>query len=214
MPKYVICPESFAPLFDTAEELLTPFFNNFVRNPEEGSNTIDKARYVFYRGDSMAIAMKQQLTSVLGPGAGVVIYQIGKAIGASDAKHYFEKTGVQDPAQRLALGPVVFALSGYANVTVQPETIAVQDENFMLVVDHPNSYEAEAHLKTGLPIDAPVDFLNAGYAAGWCSEAFSLKLEGKEIACKAMGAAQCRFVVAPARRLRGRVKEMKALYNL
>jgi len=88
MPKYVTCPEPFAPLFDMAEKLIVPFFDDFKRNPEEGSITIAKERYVVYRGDSMAIAMKQQLTSVLGNGAGVVIYQIGKATGAADAKFF------------------------------------------------------------------------------------------------------------------------------
>lgn len=214
MPKYVKCPEPFAPLFDMAENLIVPYFEDFKRNPEEGSITVAKERYVIYRGDSMAIAMKQQLTSVLGNGAGVVIYQIGKATGAADAKFYFEKTGVQDPGQRLAMGPVSFALGGYANVTILPESAPAPNEDFLLVYDHPNSYEAEAHLKAGLKTDSPVDFLNAGYSAGWCSEAFGIKLEAKEITCKAMGDAQCRFVMAPGRRLRDRVKEMKAVYGL
>lgn len=214
MPKYVKCPEAFAPLFETAENTIAPFFEDFTRNPEEGSITIASERYVIYRGESMAIAMKSQLTSVLGPGAGVVIYQIGKATGAADAKYYFEKTGVTDPGVRLAMGPVSFALGGYANVTILPESAPTPNDDFMLVYDHPNSYEAEAHIKAEISSDVPVDFLNAGYSAGWCSQAFGLKLEAKEISCKAMGHAQCRFVMAPGRRLRDRVKEMKALYSL
>ncbi len=74
--------------------------------------------------------------------------------------------------------------------------------------------KAEAHLKAGISSDKPVDFLNSGYSAGWCSEAFGLKLEAKEITCKAMGDAQCRFVMAPSRRIRDRVKEIKARYSL
>ena len=214
MPKYVKCPEEFAPLFSLAEDLISPVFDDFKRNPEEGSITISSERFVIYRAESMAIAMKEQLTSVLGPGAGVVIYQIGKATGAADAKYYFGKTGVKDPAQRLAMGPVSFALGGYANVTILPESSPAPNDDFLLVYDHPNSYEAEAHLKAGISSDKPVDFLNSGYSAGWCSEAFGLKLEAKEITCKAMGDAQCRFVMAPSRRIRDRVKEIKARYSL
>ncbi|MCK5842765.1 MAG: 4-vinyl reductase [Candidatus Sabulitectum sp.] len=214
MPKYVKCPDAFAPLFEMAENAIAPFFEDFKRNPEEGNITVSSERYVIYRGESMAIAMKEQLTSVLGPGAGVVIYQIGKATGAADARYYFEKTGVQDPGQRLAMGPVSFALGGYANVTILPESAPAPNEDFLLVYDHPNSYEAEAHIKAGISTEKPVDFLNAGYSAGWCSEAFGLKLEAKEITCKAMGDAQCRFVMAPANRLRERVKEIKAKYSI
>ncbi len=214
MPKYVNCPDAFAPLFEMAENTISPFFDDFKRNPEEGNITVSSERYVIYRGESMAIAMKEQLTSVLGPGAGVVIYQIGKATGAADAKFYFKKTGIQDPAQRLAMGPVSFALGGYANVTILPDSAPVPNDDFLLVYDHPNSYEAEAHLKAGISTSKPVDFLNAGYSAGWCSEAFGLKLEAKEITCKAMGDAQCRFVMATGPRLRERVKEIKAKYSI
>ncbi|MCK5786739.1 MAG: 4-vinyl reductase [Candidatus Sabulitectum sp.] len=213
MAEYVNCPPAFSPLFEAAEKVISPFFEDFSRNPEKGSITVASERYVIYRAESMAIAMKQQLTSVLGPGAGVVIYQIGKATGAADARYYFEKTGVQDPDQRLAMGPVSFALGGYANVTILPESTPAPNENFLLVYDHPNSYEAEAHIKKGIATTVPVDYLNAGYSAGWCSEAFELKLEAKEIFCKAMGDPQCRFVMAPSHRLRERVKEMKALYE-
>jgi predicted hydrocarbon binding protein len=214
MSRYVDCPPEFTPLFNMAEDIITPQFWDFKRDPDSGSITIASERYVMYRGESMAIALKQQLTSVLGPGAGVVIYQIGKATGAADARYYFAKTKIQDPNLRLAMGPVSFAFGGYANVRILPESQPSQDENFLLVYDHPNSYEAESHIKAHLSVDAPTDFLNAGYSAGWCSEAFELKLEAKEISCRAMGDAQCRFVMAPSHRLRERVKEMKARFSM
>lgn len=214
MARYVDCPDAFAPLFSRAEDIITPIFWDFKRNPEMGSIHVSDERYVLYRGDSMAIALKEQLTSVLGPGAGVVIYQIGKATGAADAQFYFKKTATEDPAMRLAMGPVTFAYGGYANVKILEDSSPSPDEDFLLVYDHPNSYEAEAHIQAGLKPDSPVDFLNAGYSAGWCSEAYGLKLEAKEISCKAMGQDQCRFVMAPTKRLRDRVKEIKAKYSL
>lgn len=214
MPRYVDCPLELESLLKEAEDVITPLFWDFKRDPEKGAITVSSERYVIYRGNSMAVALRHQLESVLGPGAGVAIYQIGKATGAEDARYYFEKTGIQDQELRLAMGPVIFALGGYAKVRILPESTLVPDENFLLVYDHPNSYEAEAHLKTGLSASKPVDFLNAGYSAGWCSEAFDLKLESKEITCKAMGDPQCRFVMAPCSRLRDRVKEIKNKYSL
>lgn len=212
MAKYVDSPDAMAPLFSRAEEIITPIFWDFKRQPEHGSIKVSDERYVLYRGDSMAIALKEQLTSVLGPGAGVVIYQIGKATGTADARYFFRKTGSEDPAMRLAMGPVAFAYGGYANVRILPESAPAPGEDFLLVYDHPNSYEAEAHIKAGSRPDSPVDYLNAGYSAGWCSEAFGLKLEAKEISCRAMGHENCRFVMAPMKRLRERVKEILEKY--
>jgi son of sevenless-like protein len=144
----------------------------------------------------------------------VVIYQIGKAAGKADARHYFEKTGIQDTILKLAMGPTSFALNGYANVTILPETSPTPDDNFLLVYDQGNSYEADAHIKARIIADGPVDFFTVGYSAGWCTESFGVQLEAKEVTCRAMGDPQCRIVIAPPRRIRGRVKEIKAIYQV
>ncbi len=214
MPKYVECPEPFEPLFEKAEEIMVPQFAEREWNPERSAFLLSGERYVMYRAASMAVALKNQLDQVLGAASGVVIYKFGKACGSSDAKFYFEKLGITDPAVRLAMGPVGFALGGYAVVKILPESVPAPNEEFLLVYDHPNSYEAEAHLSTGKISDKPVDFLNAGYSAGWCSEAFGITLDAKEITCMAMGDEQCRFVMAPPSRLRERIKEIKEKYGL
>lgn len=214
MARYVDCPDALAPLFSQAEDIVTPVFWDFKRNPEKGAVTISSERYMMFRGDSMAMALKDQLTSVLGPGAGVVIYQIGKTTGSADARYFFAKTGVEDPAMRFAMGPVTFAYSGFAHVRILEDSDLSPDEDFLLVYDHPNSFEARAHITAGVNPESPVDFLSAGYSAGWCSEAFGLKLESKEISCMAMGDQQCRFVMAPTKRLRDRVNEIKTKYGL
>ena len=214
MPKYVRCPDHFAPLFEKAEELLVPLFEDNEWDPERGAYLISNERYVMYRGESMAVGLKQQLERVLGKGAGVVIYQFGKACGTSDARYYFGKLDIKDPEMRLALGPVGFALGGYAIVDILPESAPSPDENYILVYDHPNSYEADAYIHSNIKADSPVDFLNAGYSAGWCSEAFGIKLDAKEITCRAIGDSQCRFVMAPRSRLIQRVKEISQIYGL
>ncbi len=70
MAKFVNSPDGFAPLFSRAEDIITPIFWDFKRNPEKGSITVSDERYVMYRADSMAIALREQLTSVLGPEPG------------------------------------------------------------------------------------------------------------------------------------------------
>jgi len=209
MPRYVECPEPFEGLFESAEGLLEPIFEQLEVSSGEGDVSIAGERYVMYRGDSMAVALRRQLEKVLGASTPTIIYQFGKACGSADARYVFEKTGAEDPALRLALGPVAFAMGGYAKVKILPQSAPAPDDSFLLVYDHPNSYEARAFINHGIETDKPVDHMNAGYSAGWCGEAFGLKLEAKEIRCRARGDDQCLFVMAPASRIRERAREIE-----
>lgn len=211
MPKYVECPEPFAGLFEQAEKILEPVFQNMRINSEQGAITVSDERYVMYRGDSMAVALRKQLEKVLGASTPTIIYQFGKACGSADARYMFGKLGVEDPALRLALGPVSFAMGGYAKVKILPQSKPAPDDSFILVYDHPNSYEAQAFINAGIETDKPVDHMNAGYSAGWCGEAFGLKLEAKEIRCRARGDDQCLFVMAPGSMVRKRAAEIEEL---
>lgn len=211
MPKYVECPEPFAGLFEQAEKILEPVFQNMKINSQQGSITVSDERYVMYRGDSMAVALRKQLEKVLGASTPTIIYQFGKACGSADARYMFGKLGIEDPALRLALGPVSFAMGGYAKVKILPQSKPAPDDSFILVYDHPNSYEAQAFINAGIETDKPVDHMNAGYSAGWCGEAFGLKLEAKEIRCRARGDDQCLFVMAPGNMVRKRAAEIEEL---
>ena len=210
MPKFVECPESFAGLFDNAEKILEPIFKELSIENEKGAISLGGERYVMYRGNSMAVALRLQLEKVLGSSTPTIIYQFGKACGTADARFYFEKTGVEDPIMKLALGPVAFALGGYAKVKVLPQSAPAPNDEFLMVYDHPNSYEAQAFINGGIKTTKPVDHMNAGYSAGWCTEAFGFKLEAKEIRCRARGDSQCLFVMAPASRIRSRIAEVEA----
>lgn len=210
MPEYVECPEPFEGLFEAAEKVIEPIFEQMKFDKKNGAISIAGERYVMYRGDSMAVALRKQLEKVLGASTPTIIYQFGKACGSADAQYMFEKTGLEDPAMRLALGPIAFALGGYAKVKILPLSNPAPDDSFLLVYDHPNSYEAEAYLNKGIKTEKPVDHMNAGYSAGWCSEAFGLKLEAKEIRCRAKGDDMCLFVMAPGSMIRQRIKEVEA----
>ena len=214
MARYVDCTDELAPLFSRAEDIIPPLFWDVKRQPEKGSINVSGERYALLRVHSLAVALHEQLTSVLGPGADVAIYQTGKAIGSSDALYYLSKTKSEECSLRFAAGPVTFAYQGFAKVRILEDSSVTPDEDFLLVFDHENAFEAEALMKKGVEVDGPVDFFNAGYSAGWCSEACGLKLDVKEVSCVATGHEQCRFVMAPVKRLRERVKQIKDKYSL
>jgi hypothetical protein len=161
----------------------------------------------------MAIELRDQLSSVVGSSAGMVRYQIGKAAGKADARHYFEKTEVQDTILKLAMGLTSFALNGYANVTILPETSPSPDNNFLPVYDQDNSYEADAHIKARILADGPVDFFTVGYSAGWCTESFSTT-GSKGSYLQSHGRSAVQNSNRSSRRIRERVKEIKAIYQV
>lgn len=66
MPRFVNCPNELVPAFDIAEKLIVPLFRGFKRNPDGGAIKVEEERYVISRAESLTVAMKQQLSSVLG----------------------------------------------------------------------------------------------------------------------------------------------------
>ena len=212
--KYVIADPQTAPLFQKMETTMEDFFSNVEFKPQEGGFLISGERYVMYRASSMSISLRNELEKVLGSGAEQAIYRFGKACGTSDAKYFINKLDLTDLMEKLAAGPIHFAFGGYAVVKFLPETQPSQDENCVLVYDHPNSYEASAYVHANMKMNKPVCQLNAGYSSGWVSEAFGQYLDAKEIACRAKGDDFCRFVMAPTKRLHERVKEIKEKYNI
>ncbi len=207
MSTHIQCPPPFQPLFEQAEAILTPMFEDIRRNLDQGSLLVGGERYVLNRAQSLALKLREELERVAGPAADSVIYRLGKAIGASDATHFMKKFPDQEMAFHLAMGPVAFLLMGYAGVTIFPQSNPVPSEDFLLLVEHPDSFEAMAYLEAGHACEKPVCYQNSGFAAGWCGQVFGLTLEAKEITCKAKGDAACRFITAPPSRLRERIAE-------
>ena len=114
---------------------------------------------------------------------------------------------VQDPIAKLSAGPVHFAYTGNAYVSLLPSN-PTTDENYLLRYDHPQSFEADVWIrKYGPNSKMPVCHWNAGYSSGWCSESFGLDLEAQEIHCRAKGDKTCRFVMAPKEKIDQRVLE-------
>ncbi len=212
MLKYVQCPDWLEPLCKSAEELIVPQFEKRRWNPERGAVLLSGERYIMYRSEAVAVALREQLSQVMGQGAGIVMYQFGKACGRSDAKYYFNKLQVDDSELKHAMGTVACAMNGFAVVEVLPESKPVLNNDYLMVYQHHNSYEAESNLDKGNKSDQAICFMNAGYSAGWCSEASGMNLEAKEITCRATGDSQCRFVLAPPNRIHKRVEEIRKIY--
>jgi son of sevenless-like protein len=196
-PNLVKCPESFAPLFAKAEEIMESFFSGLERDPAQGQIHISGVRYLLMRTDSISIELHEELRKTFGDaGARQIRYKLAKACGMRDAKLFHERLGVTEPDMKLALGPVHFAHVGWANVDIFPESAPQPNEDYFLVYDHPYSFEAAAYMENNIESKHPVCHMNAGYSAGWCQVSFGVELKAEEITCRAKGDDRCIFVMA------------------
>ncbi len=196
-------PEPMIPLFEKAETYVKDYFSTYKSDPKSGTITIGEERYILMRAKSLRVDFVKYFSEALGlsgkmgeEAANNFLYILAQSIGREDAKHFAKTQKVSDPIAKLAAGPIHFSFSGWAFVDIFPESKPSSDENYLLVYDHPYSFESESFVKAhGMSAESPVCVMNAGYSSGWCSESFGVNVEAREIMCKAKGDSACRFVM-------------------
>jgi len=202
MLKTVKVPPQFEQIFAKAEKIVGDFFSKIEREPSRGVIHIAGDRYILMRGESIFSTLRDSMIDQFGEAVtDSFLYDLAKTIGKSDAKKFAEKLGLKDPIAKLSAGPVHFSHTGWALVDILPESAPSADDNYLLVYNHPNTFESELHTSQGKKNDKPVCLFSAGYSAGWCSYSFDLDLDAKEIMCIAKGDSDCRFVMAPSAKL-------------
>jgi two-component system, cell cycle sensor histidine kinase and response regulator CckA len=211
-------PTPFQPPFLSAEKTVSGYFGSMNQDPTRGVITIGGERYVLVRAMSLSVHFFEFMTEMYPgltegealEGAGSALFDMAFAIGRSDARAFCEKLEVLDPIAKLSSGPIHFAHTGWAFVDISPDSNAVPNDEYCLVYDHPQSFEADSWLARGVPTTFCTCHMNAGYSSGWCSESFGLDLAAREISCRARGDAACRFVMAPRHLLDQRVSDYLA----
>lgn len=204
-------PPQFEAVFAEAEKRVGQYFAGMERDPSRGTINIDGDRYILVRGESIFITLREKMTADFGAAvAEAFLYDLAKTVGRGDARRFAERMGLTDPIQKLSAGPVHFSHTGWAFVDILPESRPSPDEDYLLVYDHPNTFESANYAGGAIKSGQPVCLFSAGYSAGWCSHSFGLELDAREILCIAKGDKQCRFVMAPAKRLSERIREYQA----
>lgn len=201
-------PPQFEKIFSEAEKTVGQFFARIERDPSRGVINVAGDRYILIRGESIFSALRKNMIEQFGPTVtDAFLYDLAKTIGRNDAGHFAEKMGLKDPLAKLSAGPVHFSHAGWAFVDILPESNPTCDDNYLLVYNHPNTFESEMYLRNGEKSKEPVCLFSAGYSSGWCSHSFGLDLDAKEVLCIARGDKTCRFVMAPRKKLELRVGE-------
>jgi len=210
-------PEAMAPLFEQAEKYVRQYFNTREENPQKGVIVIGGERYILVRAVSMSVNFFDYIKTLY-PGldateankvTGSILFDIAHALGSGDAQAFHKTMKVTDPIEKLSTGPVHFAHTGWAFVDISKESKPSPDENYYLLYDHPQSFEADSWIMKKRITDFPVCSMNAGYSSGWCQTSFGVELTAREILCRAKGDKYCRFIMGHPGRIDGYVKEYK-----
>ncbi|WP_457550998.1 LuxR C-terminal-related transcriptional regulator [Desulfobacula sp.] len=208
-------PKDLYPVFLTAQNYVKNYFSAIEQDPEKGSIKISGERYILVRAasmskeffDMMALMYKDRGEKEARILSLNFLFDIAHSIGKADAKSFFSKMQVTDPIEKLSAGPVQFAYTGWASVTIHPLSNPVSNENFYLIYDHPYSFEAQAWMENGGKTDFPVCVMNSGYSSGWCEESFGVSLVTAEVECRAKGDQHCRFIMAHPSRIKDYISD-------
>jgi PAS domain S-box-containing protein len=209
--RIVSVPKQFENVFRKAEHFVAQYFEKKVENPAQGTIEVSGERYILVRAASMSTEFYDLVTSLYQDRgteearkiAFDFLFDLGHALGKADASAFHSKIKVTDPIDKLSVGPVHFAYSGWAFVKILPESNPTPDENYFLIYDHPFSFEADTWMKQGKMTHFPVCTMNAGYSSGWCEESFGLPLVAVEIECRSKGDEHCRFIMASPSKIQG-----------
>lgn len=205
----VSVPASLQAIFARAEQYTRAYFGEKIERPEQGTIEISGERYILVRAASMSVDFVDLIASLYREGteaegrriAADFLFDLAHATAKADARHFHEKLGVSDPIEKLSLGPTHFAYTGRAFVAIHASSRPVANENFLILYDHPYSFESDAWLRQGRRAEGPVCAMSAGYASGWCEESFGIPLIAAETSCRAAGADTCSFLMAPPWRM-------------
>lgn len=207
--KSVKVPNALEPLFSNAESYVENYFKSYTNDISKGTIEVAGERYILVRAQSMSVEflefMKNMYPSLNEDesveASSKVLFDMAHCIGISDAKKFCHKTGVKDPMEKLSTGPIHFSFTGWAFVNILPESHPSPDDNYFIVYDHSNSFEADSWLAKGHTTNFCTCFMNAGYSSGWCQESYGVQLTAREILCRAKGDKYCRFIMAGPHRL-------------
>jgi PAS domain S-box-containing protein len=204
-------PQHLVPVFEQAQEFVERYFAEQRVIPESRALEVRGERYVLVRAAALSVEFHRMLRKSYSGDVEArdvghsLLFDVAHVMGLADAQTFAERMSVSDPIARLSAGPIHAARAGWAFVDISDESNPTPDEEFYLVCDLPNSFEADAWLSANMISDGPVCTMIAGYSSGWCESSFGMPLVTVEILCRAKGDHTCRFLMATPSRIEARI---------
>lgn len=215
--KTVKVPKEIEPLFKQAEEYVSGYFEKLELSPSTGQIHINNDRYILVRAESLSVNFLDFLINMYPSlnseeacrASSKVLFDMGHTIGKADASSFHKKSNQTDPIEKLSCGPIHFAHTGWSSVEILESSNPIPNNDFLLVYDHPHSFESDSWLNSDQKADFCTCHMNAGYSSGWCTQSFEIETRAKEILCRSKGDKVCRFIMAPPHRLEEHIEKYK-----
>lgn len=211
--------ENYETIYQKVKAFFTGHFSTINTNAEEGKFTINDERYILIRSSSMSYDFFKtiyklyknesqehafQLTSDL-------LYDVARLIGKEDASRFLAKMNLKKDVDKLVVGPIHFAFTGWAKVELLEDTNLTAGDQFFVHFRHHNSFEADAWINHNETAEQGVCVMSAGYSSGWIESCFNTPMTTIEISCRAAGDEYCEFIMAPPHRIQNYIDEKTAL---
>ena len=165
---------------------------------DDGLIWLDQNRMVLMHAAALGELRKELITSLGTEQARRVLTRMGYAAGVRDAELARKIRGKQSLKDAFVVGPQLHMLEGSVQVeAVRLEMNAETGEFDGEFIWH-NTWEADVHLKEFGHADAPVCWMEIGYASGYTSAFMGRFILFKEVECAATGTNHCRIVGRPA----------------
>lgn len=206
-PLSVDVPDHMREQFIIAQQKVDKYFSMREENRLAGYLKLGNARHVLLRGDALAYEFFQTIYDIYGHSKHAnevglsLMFDITHSAGMGDAKKFHQIMQLNDPLEKLSVGPIYFAYTGLARVVIHANSNPVDNDDFVLYYRHENSFECESWSSNNSKTDMPCCVASAGYSSGWCSESFGLPLIAVEYQCMSANDKACEFVMAPPHRI-------------
>jgi predicted hydrocarbon binding protein len=188
-------------LIARAQEDMRAYAARLHRDPALAEVALGTVAHALVPSQVMTRDLRKILHEVVGADVGAtVLHRLGREIGRVQAAAFFKssRSDGRDPRSRVLAGPFHLAWAGYGDVDLlvwEPHL----DDRFAVLWESDNSSSARA--AAGEDLRTRACHLEAGYSAGWCSEATGLRLQARELACRAEDVSHCRFLIGHAERM-------------
>ena len=207
--------QTVSQMLDEAHEKVRRYFKTLELRAEAGEIDVMGERYVLVRAASLSVEFFDMVVHLYddqddADAAAIahgLLFDISHAIGRADARAFNDHFEHETLVERLAAGPAHFSHTGWATVELLAESEMTFGDDFRLVYNHHNSFEADAWLQAKDGADFPVCTMSAGYSSGWLSESCDMDLVSTEITCRARGDENCCFVMAHPDRIEQEVAD-------
>ncbi|MDE2585096.1 MAG: sigma 54-interacting transcriptional regulator [Betaproteobacteria bacterium] len=162
--------------------------------PGDGEIRLEDQRMVLLHNASLG-ALRRELVETLGiEKARGLLTRMGYQSGMRDADMVRRLNPGRSEFDAFGVGPQLHAMEGFISIETLQLDVDTEAGHFYGEFVWYNSAEAEEHMAAYGPANAPVCWMQQGYANGYLTSFFGRQMLVREVECKAMGYPACKII--------------------